>query len=78
MSNYEEFRIALQHHPEAVADLPLETYRKYAKGDLPRQIRWLLRHPRFMRQVADLMETGPMTPIDPRVATGTAIRNKRR
>jgi hypothetical protein len=50
------FHQVLQRHPEAVAELPPETFRRYASGELPRAVQWLMRHPAMLRTIADFVE----------------------
>ena len=39
-----------------IAELPPETFRRYASGELPRAVQWLMRHPALLRTIADFVE----------------------
>lgn len=52
--NYEVFRNALQVNPEAALDLTPDTFRRYASGQLPKSLVWLLRHPKLLHTLAQM------------------------
>jgi hypothetical protein len=47
---------AMRRHPEAVSELAPETFRRYASGELPKAVDWLLRHPDMLRTLVELLE----------------------
>lgn len=47
------FRTALAQLPEAVNELSDDTLIRYARGDFPKVVRWLIRHPSLLRALAD-------------------------
>lgn len=48
------FGTALRRVPAAAMEIPPETVRRYASGQLPRVVRWLLRHPDLLTVLAEL------------------------
>lgn len=67
--NQEQFLLALQRNPQAVADLPPDTFRRYAGGRLPRSFQWLLRHPQLLSTLAELAQSSQQSTMDPRLLT---------
>lgn len=48
---------ALHQHPQAAEELAPTTLRRYSAGRVPQSVQWILRHPRMLRYLADLIET---------------------
>src|SRR5262245_765804 len=46
------FQAALQSNPAAASELPLQTFWRYANGDLPAIVHWLLKHPALLVALA--------------------------
>lgn len=58
------FRATLVQHPEAVEELSNETLLRYARGDFPKVMRWLIRYPALLRALAedvDAMQQNKLT-----------------
>lgn len=46
------FRAALLKRPEAMDEIAHDTIVRYLRGDMPRAVRWLMRHPDLLRALA--------------------------
>lgn len=55
-AEFQFFQIAIRRHPDALMALSTHTVRKYANGDLPHGIRWMLQFPSLLRDLANLIE----------------------
>ena len=49
----QHFRSALTRHPEAAIELSDDTRDRYKRGQIPKVILWLLRHPALIKALAD-------------------------
>jgi hypothetical protein len=50
------FVTVLLRHPEALLEISPNTMRRYASGTLPQVLKWLLRFPALLRELADRAE----------------------
>jgi len=47
-----EFRTALARNPEALDELSDDSFLRYARGEFPQAVKWLMRYPELLRALA--------------------------
>jgi len=47
------FRLTLAQHPDAAEELSDETLLRYVRGEFPKAVLWLMKHPALLRALAE-------------------------
>lgn len=47
-----EFRAALAQHPEAIDELSEDSFLRYARGQFPQAVQWMMRYPALLHALA--------------------------
>lgn len=56
MPSYSILYQALVRHPDVHASLSPSILRRYAAGEIPSRVRWLIQYPAVLRTIAELVE----------------------
>lgn len=48
-----EFRAALARHPDALDELTDDSFLRYARGEFPQAVKWLMKYPELLRALAN-------------------------